>query len=60
MPVGGEILEINEELNDTPESVNDDPYGDAWFVKVKMDDPGETEDLLSAEEYKEFLESEEE
>ena len=60
MPIGGEILEINEELNDTPEAVNDDPYGDAWFVKVKMDDPGEVEDLLSSEEYKEFLESEEE
>ncbi len=59
-PVGGEILESNEDLNDSPETVNDDPYGDAWLVKIKMDDPGEAEDLLSAEEYAEFLESEEE
>lgn len=59
-PVGGEIIESNEDLNDTPEAVNDDPYGDAWFVKIKMDNSGETDALLTAEEYAEFLESEEE
>ncbi len=59
-PVAGEIVESNEELNDTPESVNEDPYGDAWMVKIKMDNSGEVDSLLSAEEYKEFLESEEE
>ncbi len=59
-PVGGEIVESNEDLNDTPEAVNDDPYGDAWFVKIKMDNSGETDALLTAEEYAEFLESEEE
>ncbi len=59
-PVAGEIIESNEELNDTPESVNEDPYGDAWMVKIKMDNSGEVDSLLSAEEYKEFLESEEE
>ncbi|MGI8669085.1 MAG: glycine cleavage system protein GcvH [Aridibacter sp.] len=59
-PVGGEIVESNEDLNDTPEAVNDDPYGDAWFVKIKMDNSGETDALLSSDEYAEFLESEEE
>lgn len=59
-PVAGEIIESNEDLNDTPEVVNDDPYGDAWLVKVKMDNSGEVDALLSAEEYAEFLESEEE
>ena len=57
-PVAGEVTEANEDLNDTPELVNDDPYGDAWFVKIRMDNPGETDGLLSAEEYGEFLESE--
>lgn len=59
-PVGGEVVAINEDLNDTPESVNDDPYGDAWLVKIKMDNSGEADALLSADEYAEFLESEEE
>ncbi|MEZ5308920.1 MAG: glycine cleavage system protein GcvH [Pyrinomonadaceae bacterium] len=57
-PVGGEVVEINEELNDSPESVNDDPYGDAWMVKIKMDNSGEADALLNAEEYSEFLQSE--
>ena len=57
-PVAGEIIESNEDLNDSPESVNDDPYGDAWLVKIKMDNSGEADALLSAEEYAEFLESE--
>ncbi len=59
-PIAGEIVASNEELNDTPEAVNEDPYGDAWMVKIKMDNSGEADSLLSAEEYKEFLESEEE
>ncbi|NNF00600.1 MAG: glycine cleavage system protein GcvH [Pyrinomonadaceae bacterium] len=59
-PVAGEIVESNEDLNDTPEVVNDDPYGDAWLVKIRMDNSGEADALLSAEEYAEFLESEEE
>lgn len=57
-PLGGEIMEINEDLNDAPEVVNDDPYGDAWLVKVKMDDPSEVDELLTSEEYADFLESE--
>jgi glycine cleavage system H protein len=59
-PIAGEVVEANEDLNDTPENVNDDPYGDAWMVKLKMDNSGEADALLSAEEYAEFLASEEE
>ena len=58
-PVAGEIVGSNEDLNDTPEKVNEDAYGDAWLVKIKMDNAGEADALLSAEEYAEFLASEE-
>ncbi|HUF04171.1 MAG TPA: glycine cleavage system protein GcvH [Aridibacter sp.] len=58
-PVGGEVVGTNDDLNDTPEVVNDDPYGDAWMVKVKMNNPGELDSMLSAEEYEEYLKSEE-
>lgn len=54
-PVAGEIVEVNDGLNDTPEKVNNDPYGEAWFVKVKMDNPGEADAMLSGEEYEEYL-----
>lgn len=54
-PVAGEIVEVNDALNDTPEKVNNDPYGDAWFIKVKMDNPGEADAMLSGEEYEEYL-----
>jgi glycine cleavage system H protein len=58
-PVSGEVVETNADLNDTPEVVNDDPYGDGWMVRVKMDNEGELDALLSAEEYEEYLKSEE-
>jgi glycine cleavage system H protein len=54
-PVAGEIVEVNEGLNDAPEKVNSDPYGEAWFVKIKMDNPGEVDGMLSGEEYEEYL-----
>ena len=54
-PVAGEVVEVNEGLNDTPEKVNSDPYGDAWFVKIKMDNAGEVDAMLSGEEYEEYL-----
>ena len=57
IPIGGEITEVNEGLNDTPEKVNSDPYGDAWFIKVKMDNPLEADGMLSSAEYEEYLES---
>ena len=58
-PIAGEIVESNEDLNDTPEVVNDDPYGNAWMVKIKMGNSGEVDSLLSAEEYSKFLKLEE-
>ncbi|MCB1024503.1 MAG: glycine cleavage system protein GcvH [Acidobacteria bacterium] len=58
-PIAGEVVESNGDLNDSPEVVNDDPYGDGWMVKIKMDNSGELDSLLSAEEYAEFLTSEE-
>jgi glycine cleavage system H protein len=54
MPVNGEILELNEQLEDSPELVNDDPYGEGWMIKVKWDKKGEA-DLLSPEAYQELL-----
>ena len=52
MPVGGEITEINELLADSPEIINQDPYGDAWFIKIKISDPGELDGLMDADTYK--------
>ena len=51
MPVGGTVVEMNEDLIDTPETINDDPYGDAWMIRVKMDDPSELDSLLDGEAY---------
>jgi glycine cleavage system H protein len=55
MPVSGEILEVNPALEATPDVVNKDPYGKGWMVKIKITDPSETKDLLSAEQYKALL-----
>jgi glycine cleavage system H protein len=55
MPVGGEVLEVNPALEDSPEVVNKDPYGDGWMIKIKITDKSETADLLSAEKYKALL-----
>jgi glycine cleavage system H protein len=55
-PVGGEVVDVNEALNDSPEKINEDPYGEGWIVKLRVSDEG---DLLSASEYEEFLEEEE-
>ncbi len=55
MPVSGLIYELNESLEDAPESVNEDPYGKGWLIKVKMSDPSQLDNLLSAEEYKELI-----
>jgi glycine cleavage system H protein len=54
-PVAGEIVEINDELVDAPEHVNEDPYGEAWFVKIKMASPEEVEELMDSEEYAEYV-----
>ena len=55
LPVGGEILEINEELEDSPELVNQDPYGDAWLVRIAIADLSELDELMDAEAYKAFV-----
>jgi len=55
MPLSGEIIEINEALDDTPESVNDDPYGDGWMVRVKCSDLSQIEELLDAKAYKSII-----
>lgn len=50
-PLSGTVCEINEDLEDSPESVNSDPYGDGWFFKLKLSDLGELDDLLDADDY---------
>jgi glycine cleavage system H protein len=57
MPVGGEVLEINETLEDEPELVNEDPYGEAWLIRIAITDPAELEDLMDAESYGTYVES---
>jgi glycine cleavage system H protein len=57
MPVGGEVLEVNEKLEETPEIVNKDPYGDGWLVKIKLTDASELDELLDAAAYKNLLEA---
>ncbi|HFQ5216706.1 TPA: glycine cleavage system protein GcvH [Vibrio vulnificus] len=50
-PVTGEVVEVNEELSDSPELINEEPYEGGWIVKVKLSDPSELDDLKDAEEY---------
>jgi glycine cleavage system H protein len=54
-PLSGEIVEVNDALADTPEKVNEDPYGDGWLIRVKLTAPGEVDSLLGAEEYRKLL-----
>jgi glycine cleavage system H protein len=55
LPVSGEIIAFNESLEDEPEKVNTDPYGDGWMIKVKCSDLSQLDDLLSAEDYKNLV-----
>jgi glycine cleavage system H protein len=55
-PLSGEIVAVNESLGDSPEQINEDPYGEGWLVKVKLSHPEETETLLSSAEYRNLLE----
>jgi glycine cleavage system H protein len=57
MPVSGTVLEVNETLEDTPDVINNDPYGEGWIIKVKIADAGELDDLLDADAYKANIES---
>ena len=54
-PVSGEIVAVNEALSDTPEVVNSSPLGDGWMIKVRMSDPAQLDELMSAEEYEAFV-----
>jgi len=58
-PVSGEIVAVNEALEEAPETVNNDPYGDGWMFQVKISDPSEIEGLMSADEYQAQIEAEE-
>ena len=51
MPLAGEVIAFNEELEDTPELVNEDPYGKGWMIKIKLSNPAEVENLLDAQAY---------
>ncbi|GAB4515307.1 MAG: glycine cleavage system protein GcvH [Allomuricauda sp.] len=55
LPLSGEIVEFNESLEDEPEKVNTDPYGDGWMIKIKISDPSEVDGLMSADDYKELI-----
>jgi len=55
MPISGEVSEFNSALEDEPEKVNKDPYGDGWMIKIKISDPSQIEELLSAKDYKEII-----
>lgn len=55
-PVSGEVVEVNEELPELPEHVNESPYGTGWMIIVKLEDPTEMEDLMTSDQYEEFLE----
>ena len=57
MPVSGEVVEFNAELESNPEIVNKDPYGEGWIIKVKVTDPATIDDLLEADAYKELIEA---
>jgi glycine cleavage system H protein len=58
VPVSGEVIEINEALADNPALVNTDPWGDGWMVRIKLADVTEVDELMTAEEYDEYLEKE--
>lgn len=55
MPVGGEVLEINSKLDDAPELVNKDPFGEGWIIKITLNNSDELSSLMSAEDYKKFI-----
>ena len=55
MPLTGEVTELNEILEDEPEKVNSDPYGDGWMIKISISNPSQIDDLLTADEYKKLI-----
>ncbi|MBI2539287.1 MAG: glycine cleavage system protein GcvH [Deltaproteobacteria bacterium] len=59
-PVSGTVIEVNDTLPDSPETINDDAYGDGWMIKVEMSDADDLKDLMSAEEYAEYVDRQKE
>jgi glycine cleavage system H protein len=59
LPVSGEVIGVNEDLGNAPETLNEDPYIKGWLIQIKLGDPGETSELMSAEEYDEYTKEEE-
>ena len=57
MPVSGEVLEFNDKLEDTPELINSDPYGEGWIIKISMKDASEADNLLSSSDYGKLIEA---
>jgi glycine cleavage system H protein len=57
-PLSGEVLEVNQDVVDAPETVNEDPHGRGWLIRIRMASPGERDQLLTAAEYRKALESE--
>ena len=57
-PVSGIVAEVNTTLNDEPEKVNEDPYGEGWMIRIRMSNPGEVDSLLTAAEYEDFTKAE--
>jgi len=55
-PLSGEVLEVNQTVVDAPETVNEDPYGDGWLIRIRLSSPGEKDELLSAGQYRKVLE----
>jgi glycine cleavage system H protein len=54
-PLSGEVIEVNQAVIDAPETVNEDPYGAGWLIRIRLGDPGESDDLLDAEAYRELV-----
>ncbi|OGW53230.1 MAG: glycine cleavage system protein H [Nitrospirae bacterium RBG_19FT_COMBO_55_12] len=59
-PVSGTVVEVNEDLADSPEIINDDPYGNGWLIVIEMSDPSEVDDLMAKDEYEKFVKEEQE
>jgi glycine cleavage system H protein len=59
-PISGAVVEINDDLKENPETINEDPYGDGWMIKVQLTDMDELKDLMSSEDYAEFIEQQKE
>lgn len=58
MPLSGSVIEVNESLNDSPEQVNEDPYGDGWMIRIKIDNPAQVDALLTSIEYDDYIKEE--